>query len=245
MNKTKLLKRLKNKFSIVASVEGKNLLKTAETAVKLGADIIELRIDSIKVPGRGDSPESHIIDLVKNLRKKLKLPIIATIRSKKDRGIFHFSDKKRLKIFRAILNYVDFVDVEITSSSINKIVIKEAHRKGKLAILSYHNFKTTPSSKILIKYAKGAFNLGADVVKIATMADDLKDVKKLLVFCQSWGKSPIAVISLGKIGAISRIAGFIFGSSLTYGYIKRPLAPGQMSVKDLVEKRRFYYGKRD
>ena len=73
------------------------------------------------------------------------------------------------------------------------------------------------------------------------MAHSPQDVKNLLMFAQSWNQTPIVAISMGTKGSISRITGFLFGSCLTYGYIHRPVGPGQMSVKLLVESRRLYY----
>jgi 3-dehydroquinate dehydratase-1 len=46
-------------------------------------------------------------------------------------------------------------------------------------------------------------------------------------------KIPICTISMGELGAISRIAAPIFGSAITYGYVTRETAPGQISVSDI------------
>jgi len=243
MDKIQLLKKLRDKLSVVASIEGKgNIIRTAQLADGLGADMLELRIDSM---GGSKNSEQDIVDLVRKIRKNSVLPIIGTIRSPQEQELyptlFQFPNERRLKIFQEILDYIDFVDIEVSSNSINKTVIQQAHNKDKLAILSYHNFRTTPPLNELTEYANKAFSMKADVIKIATMANDRKDVRELLMFCQSWDKCPIVAISLGAIGAVSRFIGFLFKSCLTYGYVHQPLAPGQVSIRELVDSCRYYY----
>ena len=44
---------------------------------------------------------------------------------------------------------------------------------------------------------------------------------------------PIITMSMAATGVISRLAGEVFGSCLTFGAAKKASAPGQMGVNDL------------
>ena len=46
-------------------------------------------------------------------------------------------------------------------------------------------------------------------------------------------KQPIITMSMSGMGVISRFAGEIFGSALTFGAVKKASAPGQIDVEDL------------
>lgn len=44
---------------------------------------------------------------------------------------------------------------------------------------------------------------------------------------------PIITISMGKLGVITRIFGWIFGSSVTFAIGKQSSAPGQIPIEEL------------
>ena len=46
-------------------------------------------------------------------------------------------------------------------------------------------------------------------------------------------KTPIITISMSGLGVVSRIAGEIFGSSITFGSAEVASAPGQIEVSEL------------
>ena len=48
-------------------------------------------------------------------------------------------------------------------------------------------------------------------------------------------KRPVCTIAMGEIGAHSRIIAPVYGSLLTYGYVRKPVAPGQMRVDQVLE----------
>lgn len=232
MTRSELLKRLKSKYSVVAPVWGSDALKTARKAKSLGADMLELRIDDMR--GAERAPEA-IAELIRKLRR-VKLPIIATIRTaceKSAPGGWKPADNERLDIFKSIIRLVDLVDIEASSGKINRDVIKLAHKNNKLVIVSYHNFRTTPSNKLLRNKALKAYKLKADIIKLSVTPQKAQDVGRLMLFCESWKKTPMAAVSMGETGSISRIVGFVYGSCLTYGYVKKANAPGQVSVKEL------------
>ena len=49
---------------------------------------------------------------------------------------------------------------------------------------------------------------------------------------------------MGEVGGISRAAGFLYGSCITYGYMNKPTAPGQISVQKLIGLCALFYPKK-
>jgi 3-dehydroquinate dehydratase-1 len=67
------------------------------------------------------------------------------------------------------------------------------------------------------------------------MARNKDDARRLLRFVKSCG-FPIAAFAMGEIGASSRVLACENGSLFTYGYISKPVAPGQLSAVELAGK---------
>jgi len=232
-----LLENLKTRPYVVA-VLSKNSLKTAQSARKFGADILELRVDMLAPCYHTGEKASSVI---RQLKKEVKLPVILTIRSSNEGGMAKIADGRRLDIFREAISETDLVDIEISSDRINSKVIELAKTWNKKVILSYHNFEKTPTLPYLKNQAEKACDLGCDILKIAVTTNNIEDIRSLLNFCSGWKKTKISVMSMGNLGAISRLTGFIFGSCLTYGFIDQSTACGQLSVKNLVKYYRILY----
>ncbi len=191
---------------------------------------LEIRIDCFR---RWDN--NSILQRIHTLRK-LGLPLIATIRSKKEGGRKTLSDSRRLELFKSVLPSVQMIDVELASNRLRERLIPLAHRKGKKVILSYHNFCSTPSEKALTLLMKKAKRAGADWIKIAVTAQKKSDVARLLLFTQHHRNQNLITLSMGKLGQPSRVLGFLFGSRLTYSFIGRAHAPGQLAFPEFLRE---------
>jgi 3-dehydroquinate dehydratase-1 len=110
-------------------------------------------------------------------------------------------------------------------------------------MVSVHDFARMPSDAGLRAIERTARQRGADIVKIAGNARSPKDALRLLEFCRS-RKRPMVAVAMGKAGGITRLIAPIFGSLFTYGYIERPVAPGQISAAELLADRKRYFGSR-
>ncbi|MCM8777207.1 MAG: type I 3-dehydroquinate dehydratase [Candidatus Omnitrophica bacterium] len=142
------------------------------------------------------------------------------------------SEKRRLEIYRDILEYVDYVDVEI-KSKIAKEVIKSARKKGKKVIVSYHNFSRTPSLKFLKKVYNKGRRLKPDIIKIATDVNSPDELLTLLFFTHTYSKSfPVVITPMG-VSFIERLIPLYFGSLFTYISFNTKTAPGQVSYKEI------------
>ncbi len=198
-------------------------------------DVLEIRVDLFK--------DLDLVHIEKNIvgRKRLGVPLLLTVRNARAEGAkIHFSNRKKLKIFERCAPLVDAVDIELRSALISQ-VIRLARKHKKIAIVSVHNFKNTPSPRDLKRILHQALAQGADIVKMAVYARCQSDVARLLQFTFENKQHNLITMSLGNLGAISRMVAPMFGSLLTYSYVDQPTAPGQISLKLLQEQFRIYY----
>ena len=197
------------------------LLKTARIE---GADIIELRADKMKKPA-----PARIIKALDRIRKA-GFPSILTIMNREEGAERHIPDKKRLLLFRQAIKAADAVDIEYFSRDIRDAVIKLARRNRKTVIVSFHALDSTPSDFLFGRVLKLAFQKKADIVKIAAMANTFDDMVRLSSFTYDNRNKNIITLSLGQVGRTSRVIFPSLGSIMTYGFVDRPQAPGQMRV---------------
>jgi 3-dehydroquinate dehydratase-1 len=206
--------------SIVASI-GKNPLDSAKKAKKLGADILEVRIDLLDMDAHTALSEI----------KKLNLPVIITNRMKQEGGMWERSEAERIRILLSLLPFADAVDIELCAPE-RDAVVKKARSEEKIVIISTHDFRNTPEPDVMAGIFKESFEAGADVAKLAVMPHILLDVLHLLeVTLRSGGK--VCTIAMGDTGRHSRVVAPIYGSVMTYGYVDKPTAPGQLRVDEL------------
>ena len=108
---------------------------------------------------------------------------------------------------------------------------------GITMIMSYHNFQLTPEPSVLPTASSlEAERLGADVAKVAVMPRDPQDVLTLLAATYRAGQTigvPLITMSMGGVGSLSRIMGWVYGSAATFAVGKSSSAPGQIAIEDL------------
>lgn len=191
-------------------------LKSANTAIKLGADILELRIDALKDP----DPQS-----IKTWMNSLNCRIIATNRMLKEGGSFRGSESDRTEILVEIAEHADFVDIELqTENKYRSKVIRAA----KSSIVSFHDFEKTPSVEELLMIVSQERKLG-DVAKFAVMPRNMQDTLTVLEVL-SQVKNTIG-ISMGDLGRYTRVVAGLFGSPLTFASLDIGSAPGQLDIE--------------
>ena len=49
------------------------------------------------------------------------------------------------------------------------------------------------------------------------------------------------LIAMGDYGKVSRVAGFVFGSVITYSFVGSAVAPGQIELKEMVRLRSLLF----
>ncbi|MDI1470921.1 type I 3-dehydroquinate dehydratase [Thermodesulfovibrio sp. 1176] len=190
-----------------------------------GADLIELRVDMFE-------NIQKIEQVFATAKKKFNLPMLCTIRSLKEGGKKEIPD--RLSIYEKLTPYCDFFDIEIFSEGSRTLRQKTLQNNIKL-ILSYHRFDLTPSVEDLENVFEEGKKLGADIIKISTMVNEIEDAEKLLYFTIKHKKDNVIVIGMGEKGRLTRIVNPVFGSLITYASLNTTSAPGQIPLPYMVK----------
>ncbi len=143
---------------------------------------------------------------------------------------------KENDLYENILEIIDYIDLDIKTSNSKITNVKKLNSKIKV-IISFHDFKKTPSISKLKLLAKKAIAKGADIVKIAAYARDFTDTVKMfeiLTQLRKQGKEAIC-ICMGKEGLLTRTAGHLLGNYLMYAPIDKSgsTADGQITVAEL------------
>jgi 3-dehydroquinate dehydratase-1 len=240
-SKSRFLKRLGRRPAVVASLgDGARWISEAVRAKEAGADAVEVRADLW--PRRSLKP-GRLRERLRELREAVgPLPILLTLRRGEEGGGLsgRFRERERLALIRAGLGEADGVDIELAADDINAHVVHEAHKRGRFVILSAHDFKSVPPAAALARWARKAKRLKGDVLKVAAYSRSRAETDRLMDFCSRRPLPRRAFIPMGPLGARARREGHRWGSCLTYGYTRKPLAPGQPSVARLVGSRRPY-----
>jgi 3-dehydroquinate dehydratase-1 len=206
--------------SIVAAI-GEMPFDSAKRAKELGADILELRIDLL------DS-DAHLA--LQDI-KKTGLPVIITNRMKQEGGAWKGSEDERIRTLISLLPMADAVDIELCAKD-RDAVVKKARDAGKTVIISTHDFQKTPSNDIMKGIISKSFAAGADIAKLAVMPNSLADVLRLFNVTLKTERE-VCVIAIGETGRHSRVVAPLYGSVMTYGYVEKATASGQLRVDEL------------
>ena len=191
------------------------------------ADLVELRIDRI---GQPDLPL---------LLHAGKARILVTNRRRDEGGFFASCENRRMALLReAVALGARFVDIEARtgSAAVGKLGRAIRAKKGKTRlIVSHHDLKGTPTRQTLMKRFKTCRLLGADIVKIVTLANRVEDnlrVLELIPQALGMGQDIIA-FCMGEKGRLSRVAAPLLGSRIGYASLEdgAESAPGQLTAE--------------
>ena len=206
-------------------------------AKRLGVGALEFRIDRFK-----NLHEDWVLSKIRSFRR-LGLPLIATIRSRKEGGGRSLPDSKRLEIFKKILPLVNVIDLELSSTRLRKALLPLARRRKKRVILSYHNFRSTPSDAALGRLIQKGKKGKADLVKIAVTPKRKEELARFLLFTHRNRDQHLIAVAMGRHGTPSRVLAPLFGSLLTFSFLDRPQAPGQIPLRRLSKELALFLGK--
>ncbi|MGM8366042.1 type I 3-dehydroquinate dehydratase [Virgibacillus sp. W0181] len=199
-------------------------------------DLIEWRADFYN----DLSNENKVLTTIKSITDTTNIPLLFTIRSEVEGGEkSSLNEEEKVALICSVCkkSAVTFVDYEAFHDKefINRIR-EVTMDNDKLLILSYHNFKETPDNHELLERLKRAVLLKADIAKLAVMPRDKEDVFRLLEVTRKADQAihiPVVTMSMGDIGRISRMVGWIYGSKITFGSGVHSSAPGQIPLHKL------------
>ena len=199
-----------------------DIINTAKTYIKKGADILELRLDRL---GNVSS------DIIKETIEEIAFPIIANNRSKLLGGYFLGNERERIDILKSCcdLEFVEYIDIDLqTDSCLRKCLLGECEEKNIKTIISFHDFEKTPPIDDLIEIVNEE-KLFGDIAKIAVMPKCLKDTISVLTIMSSCNNT--IAISMGELGSYTRLMASKFNAPITFATAGDMTAPGQINIE--------------
>ena len=200
-------------------------------------DLIEWRVDFFSEIHQS----RHVVEVAHNLRKVAgNIPIIFTRRATHEGGEpALLNEDVVVALYETMCGSgaVDIIDYELSQTTENRERLRAASRAHDVAmIMSYHNFNSTPARAVLVEKITEAARQGADIAKVAVMPQVPRDVLVLLeatLEASQRADIPVITMSMGTIGAMSRLCGGLFGSAMTFASGEHSSAPGQIPIEQL------------
>lgn len=169
-------------------------------------------------------------------------PVLLTVRTAAEGGGAELDDDAYSGLLRRLIEgLADLeaarrpaaLDVEQARGGTAELVVR-AHGAGLDAVVSHHDLRATPADEAMLARLRAMADAGADVAKLAVVPRGPRDVARLLgVTARASEELDVAVatMSMGPLGAVSRLSGAVFGSALTFATAGgAPSAPGQLPI---------------
>lgn len=226
----------------IISIMGKNVpecLDIVEKGIASDVDCFEWRGDFCEDVHNPELMAQHSVEIGKALPNN---PYLFTFRSTSQGGQLTIPVEEYVALNKAIIEAeaVDMVDIETwigDAAVLDLVACAQAH--GVKTVISYHNFAGTPSVDWMVNLLTHMADMGADIPKIATMANDASDALRLLAATEEMSRihsdKPLLTMAMGGAGSITRLAGELFGSSITFCSLEQASAPGQVQVKQAAQ----------
>lgn len=215
------------------------VLETAGQFSTLRADCVEWRVDLFD----GAKDLAAIARCAAKLRVSLKDKLLlVTFRTKAEGGNVELTHEEYLHFLHTVLDTdcADLIDIEFfTAGADLPELAADAHTAGTVVVCSSHDFRKTPPRAELVSRMTAMQQAGADLPKLAVMPQSRTDVLELLAataeMADQHPETPVITMSMGSLGAVSRLSGEAFGSAMTFANPGQASAPGQVSL-DIVNK---------
>ena len=207
----------------IAEKSPKKLKQTLTKALKK-SDYAEIRFDFLNPNA---VPEAlHLI------RKDLGR-CVSTLRPKCEGGKFSGNEKNRISIIKLIAEYDPFLlDIEYDTLRKNRNLRQYLKNTGVHVLVSWHNFKQTPTVSVLKKKFLEMKKFSKNI-KIVTMAKSINDGSRILSLYNNNKSVNLIAFSMGNFGKISRLFCLLLGSPYIYVSLDKPIAPGQFSLDEV------------
>lgn len=208
----------------------------AGEAAEAGAELVEWRADYFEML----SDPVQVKEIMEGVRDRIgQIPLIFTVRTAREGGMWQGSTEDYVNILQeaAKCPESDLFDVELFwDEKQMQTLIEQLQKKGKQVIASCHHFEGTPDTDVMKTALEKMEESGADIRKLAVMPHSSRDVLRLLsvtLDASEKGQTPLITMSMGALGALSRVCGQVFGSCVTFGTTGEASAPGQLPLDRL------------
>lgn len=211
------------------------LFEEAKAAGAANPDLVEWRGDfyeELLVKEKLEETLKGISEILGNV------PLLFTVRTAAEGGRADLlaEEYEQVNLNAAESGYADLVDVEVFSVG-TAALIEKLQKTGVKVIASSHDFEKTDDRETLLKRFQEMDTTGADILKMAVMPKEFDDVAAIMQVTSEMvnqhTEKPVISMSMGSVGAISRIAGENFGSAVTFATVGAASAPGQFPIMEL------------
>ena len=218
---------------IVERAEAAILEKAAQFST-LQADCVEWRADWFQ----DCRDPAAVARCLQKLRVALgsKL-LLVTFRTQAEGGQAALSPAEYRQFLELVLDTdcADLLDIEFfTAGADLPALIEQAHSAGVAVVCSSHDFAKTPPRAELVSRMVQMQQAEADLPKLAVMPRCRTDVLELLAataeMTDHHPETPVITMSMGPLGAVSRLCGEAFGSAMTFANPGTASAPGQVGL---------------
>lgn len=208
------------------------ILKTKTTEVlkiilenRTSYDFFEVWLDYIK---------DLNLDFIETLIKRFDGKLIFLFR-RQDLESPKMNYQKRIEIMDIISKTDCFLDLDISQKK-ELEYLKKNPQKTRL-IVSYHNYKETPSTQKIEKIILVINKHNPQICKISTFCNKNSDALRLIDLLSSLKESGVKciILGMGSKGNITRIAGVILGNEINFAplFLKDKSASGQLTKSQL------------
>ncbi|MEM9281532.1 MAG: type I 3-dehydroquinate dehydratase [Verrucomicrobiota bacterium] len=191
------------------------------------AEVLEFRLDVLV----------KSVDSATKVMRTVENSSLLTVRSPEEQGANSLTTEDRLTLYGENLSSVELVDTEIASLKLEAFqgFPAQVHERGAKLIGSLHEFDSFPGIHSLRSRVDEAFDLGADIAKIAVHISEMSQLFDLVTLVESHHREGrlVSAMGMGPLGKVSRLVLAAAGSCLNYGYLHIPNAPGQWPAEEL------------
>lgn len=216
-----------------------HLKQSAQNILKSPLNFVEWRADFYDA-FREETARTEALQMLRDVLGEI--PLLFTIRTKGEGGQADISTEEYESINRSVIEsgLADLVDVELMKGdnvmtrlcAAASSVSDDSSCSCVKIVGSRHDFTKTPPESEIVESLCKMQKLGADVAKYAVMPTSERDVLTLLsatlTMKEHHPDTPVITMSMGRLGALSRVCGSLSGSSVTFGTAGKASAPGQL-----------------
>lgn len=222
----------------LVGITHEEIVDSARLLTGIHKDLVEWRVDWYE----DVFSVGKVMEILVELREILGgCPILFTFRTKKEGGEKEISMEDYAELLQdvATTGLIELLDIEMFQcpKELLKEMIATAHEANVIVVGSSHDFEKTGSKEELVGKLRRLQELGADIPKLAVMPESKFDTLALLEATlemkEMYADRPIITMAMARDGVISRVAGEIFGSAVTFGCVGRGSAPGQLPSEEL------------
>lgn len=183
--------------------------------------------------------ENEMLSILAELRRAIgDLPLIFTFRTADEGGMTYMDRERYAALNRAVASsgLGDGIDIETEWNGANAL-IAQIQATGCPVIGSRHIAGETPCREEMAHILRGIQAAGPDICKLAVYAHSGADAMALLSasddFRRLYANRPFITMAMGEKGIITRIAGEIFGSAITFASVGEGSASGQIPLPQM------------